>query len=416
MSTDIAEYIKRYPAWIREGYDRSANQVLSEGVGASLAQITYRGKVWRVVEKGIESVIQDDRGNPTPVLKCVILQANGNFNRRFWEGAWKEGDSNPPDCWSIDNIKPDATVQHKQNPICDTCPNNAWGSRQTENGSRGKACAEYRRLAVIPDWLLGEADPQVYLLSVPPGSLKALKEYNDILDKLHLNFWHLVTQIGFDVNQVFQLNFKPTTLLPDVNAPKIRQLQGSKVISQILSIEESDLRIPGQQAVSGPAQAAATPQPAQTPAPQAPAPQQAPTQGQQAPTPTPPAPEPQPAPAAAQQAPAQAQTQTPKPKPVRKQGAPVGPAANPAAGVTKPAAPAAEAGNLGLQLGALVSGLNIPSDTPPVSNVTAPNGHGGSTIEGSLAAAEVEQGEEESGTGDDQDLAGLVSRVLASEG
>lgn len=406
----IRALVANYPEWIRNEFSAELAQELGEGVGMRFAQLTFRGKVWRVVDsKGVESVIKDDGGSPVNVVKMVILRGNAHFTRRYFDGPYKEGDSNPPDCWSLDNIKPDISVQNKQNPICVTCPKNAWGSKQTENGSRGKACGEYRRLAVVPEWQLSDAEPEIHLLSVPPGSLRMLKEYNDLLAKLRLNSWHLITKVGFSTDNLFELDFKPTTLLAEQFAPKIRTLKSSPVVAEVLQVEEEKVRIPGQQAVDPqePAQAPQEPQPAPQ-APPAPEPAPAPQPAPQAPQTANPTVQGQ---ATQQQANGPAPAPAPAPTPAkggRKQGA----AIKATAPATAPSKPAADP-SLGLQLGALMEGITLPGAAE------TGNGHA-PTLEGLAEAAETgedEQGvaeEPQTGTGLD-DLEGLVSSVLKSQ-
>ena len=60
-----------------------------------------------------------------------------------------QGDMNPPDCWSLDWVRPDASIAQPINPTCADCPMNVFGSAEPRReGKRGgKACADARRIA-----------------------------------------------------------------------------------------------------------------------------------------------------------------------------------------------------------------------------------------------------------------------------
>jgi len=206
------------PDYIRRLFNPEVNKALSEGIGLPMRVVSARGKVFRLIERGIETIVTGPDGRPSPVFDCVIIRANPTLSRNFYLGNYKEGDDNPPDCWSLDNIKPDETVKAKQHPVCATCPQNAWGSKQSDNGSRAKACSEQRRLAVVPIWELDQLDDPSktpYLLRVPPGSLQALKIFGEMIERAGLPYNAISTRIAFDVNAVFQMTFEPVDFVPE---------------------------------------------------------------------------------------------------------------------------------------------------------------------------------------------------------
>src|SRR5690606_11680321 len=107
----------------------------------------------------------------------VIVKANPNLSKTFYKNGYEEGSAEKPTCYSHDGLKPAADAAEPQASACLACPHNVWGSRVTENGSKGKACQDYRRLCVVPS---GQLDRPM-LLRVPAGSLKDLVAYGDML-------------------------------------------------------------------------------------------------------------------------------------------------------------------------------------------------------------------------------------------
>lgn len=89
----------------------------------------------------------------------------------FWPGKFGAGDSGEdkiPVCSSMDG-KTGLWRDTGEVRNCENCPMNQFGSTTDEKGNqgKGKACKNMRRLYMMLD-----GDPNVYLLSVPPTSIK----------------------------------------------------------------------------------------------------------------------------------------------------------------------------------------------------------------------------------------------------
>jgi hypothetical protein len=95
-----------------------------------------------------------------------------DFNRinSFWAESFdKSGGGVPPDCFSLDGIRPSVYASHLEAEFCQQCPRNVFGS----DGGRGRACKNLKRVHVItePNQLLP------YRLTLPPSNLKAFDGY-----------------------------------------------------------------------------------------------------------------------------------------------------------------------------------------------------------------------------------------------
>ncbi len=191
------------PAHLRADAEqaRAVAKEFASGVTAGFPIISYRGKVWRVKKSGEEVAYVDRKGNPLPNIEIVLVRSNPMPSKTYYKGKWQEGDNSPPDCWSSDGIKPDAAVQHKQNNVCATCPRNAWGSRVTDQGKKGRECSDVRRMAVVfySELRKKGADAHLFLMRVPPASLNPLKDYVEkSLAPANVNPYAVVTEVGFD--------------------------------------------------------------------------------------------------------------------------------------------------------------------------------------------------------------------------
>lgn len=111
---------------------------------------------------------EDGDEEPMKQIDAVVVfthRANG-----FWPGAYGSGDdqNKAPACSSMDG-KTAIWTDTGETRNCETCPMNQYGSGTDQKGnqSRGKACKNMRRL-----YLMMSGDPNLYLLTVPPTSIR----------------------------------------------------------------------------------------------------------------------------------------------------------------------------------------------------------------------------------------------------
>lgn len=140
------------------------------------------GKVIKVEASG--NFVLPDGANLGSEIQIVIVDFASR--KAFYSQQFDRNNPTPPDCYAISppaskggaiaTMAPDdPALPAKQHDDCANCPLNQWGSG---NGGTGKACREFRDLAVLvvdpenPD-AHNAPDAPIYLLSVPPTSLKA---------------------------------------------------------------------------------------------------------------------------------------------------------------------------------------------------------------------------------------------------
>lgn len=156
----------------------------------------------------------------TSKLEVVIVNASKHISRMFYAKAWDpKGDSAPPDCWSNDGEKPDASITEPQHSSCVGCPQDINGSGQGNT----KACRKNRRIAVA---LASDLEGDVYQMTLQsksifydmkdPGDLEHMpfNQYAKYVGTQGYNLNTLVTEMRFDDDStVGKLFFRPVRFL-----------------------------------------------------------------------------------------------------------------------------------------------------------------------------------------------------------
>jgi len=219
---------------------------LDEGVGAGFARVTYKGSKWGFKYQGETKPIlypmPDGSVIPSPYLDIVILRASAHPSKAWYEGAYQEGNMGPPDCWSTNGVVPDQASPKRQAKQCAACPHNIWGSkinRDTGQATRGKACMDMKRLAVVPVGDIenkGMSGPM--MLSVPPSSLKRLGPYQGMLEANSVNYCQVWTRVTFLAGQAYPVfDFDAKAALNDGQAEQVIGMLEHPLIDRILNLE-----------------------------------------------------------------------------------------------------------------------------------------------------------------------------------
>lgn len=230
------------------GYQESD---LTEGAGVGFPVLTYRGKVWRVVHKGTEHALTTPDGDPIPSVRVIILKANKNLSKIYYEKSYKEGDNDSPDCYSMNGESPDPSVKKPQSKKCSTCPQAAWGSRVSDEGKELKACQDSRRLVVVPsNDIANEQLGGPMLLRVPAASLGNLVSYDDMLRQANAAYFGVATKISFELDAAYpKLKFEydraSTERLTDADGELILTLRDSEQANRILQTQSAQEHVSG---------------------------------------------------------------------------------------------------------------------------------------------------------------------------
>lgn len=261
-------------------------------------QLSFRGKVWRVKLDGKEDVVKNSEGDPVQSVQVIILDYNKARSRSYYAGGFEEGKTAPPTCWSKDGVAPDASVKEKQHATCAGCPQSVKGSKITESGKEVTACAQFKRMVVVPSTDPGFAP---LVVKIPQTSMwdkdnseneakgfYAFDQFMDMLKRKGVNHTaSVITKIKFDARTSYpKLVFgAPAWTPPEMKAAIMAQLADKAKLDALLNIAD----VPGAVAVAAPVpeefeqpnpihqpQAAAAPAPAKAATKPRPAPKAAP--------------------------------------------------------------------------------------------------------------------------------------------
>ena len=189
-----------------------------------------------------------------PYLDCVIIDVNESKSKIYYDtGFDPKAEGQAPVCWSDNGIGPSKQSSKPQSMTCMQCPQNVWGSKTSQmTGKAVKACNDVQKIA-----LLIPGDDVLFLMRVPPASLKQLGAYVLKFNGQTVDVSDVITRITFEsqgilafnaVNYIDEATFKQRE--EAVAAKKTDMLvgRGDQPIAQLAApVEPATLPAPVQQ-------------------------------------------------------------------------------------------------------------------------------------------------------------------------
>ena len=265
MSNLIPFDSAKLPASIAKAFSISFDD-FSTGQKGGFPVISIKGKVFHI-KRGDEKTLvtkPDSDGEPAASLEVIVLKTHPGVAKTYYSKGFSEGSVEKPDCYSNDGTAPAADAQSPQAKKCAACPHNQWGSKITEDGKKGKSCADVKRLAVAPAGQIN--DPM--LLRVPAASLKTWDQYVDLLKKRGVPPPAVVTKVGFDYTVAHPaLTFKPIGFIDEAMAVEVKEVLDTDVVQNIIGGAPSAAEVDNGEAETPKAAAKPAPVEEETPAP-----------------------------------------------------------------------------------------------------------------------------------------------------
>ena len=229
------------PAFLQETFGITNDLIVSGGGG--YPTVSIKGKVFTLKRGDEKTLITNADDEPARSLEVVILKAGpagDKLAKVFYKSGYTEGSDAKPLCYSNDGVAPSINATEPQCKTCSACPQNVWGSHVSEDGKKGKACSDSKRLAIAPAGQIN--DPM--LMRVPAASLKALTAFGQQLAKRGVPYQAVVAKIGFDYSVAHPaLTFKPVGFVDEGTLGEIKEMMESDLVKRI-SGETEDLFVP----------------------------------------------------------------------------------------------------------------------------------------------------------------------------
>ena len=265
MSNLIPFDSAKLPASIAKAFSISFDD-FSTGQKGGFPVISIKGKVFHI-KRGDEKTLvtkPDSDGEPAAGLEVIVLKTHPGVAKTYYSKGFSEGSVEKPDCYSNDGTAPAADAQSPQAKKCAACPHNQWGSKITEDGKKGKSCADVKRLAVAPAGQIN--DPM--LLRVPAASLKTWDQYVDLLKKRGVPPPAVVTKVGFDYTVAHPaLTFKPIGFIDEAMAVEVKEVLDTDAVQNIIGGAPTAAEVDNGEAETPKAAAKPAPVEEETPAP-----------------------------------------------------------------------------------------------------------------------------------------------------
>jgi hypothetical protein len=224
------------PAILGRRKPLTSNKLVGNSSSDGFPVISIKGKVFHI-QRGDERTLITKPGEEDPAasIEVVVIDVNPDKSKVFYANGYQEGEKAKPTCYSNSGIAPEADADEPQSKKCATCAHNQWGSRITDNGGKGKACSDSRRVAIAtPDT---PADPM--LMRVPAASMKAMEEYGKLLAARGVEPFEVVTKIGFDYSVAHPaLTFRPVGIIGDAEQlEQIKAAAATDIVAKIIGVK-----------------------------------------------------------------------------------------------------------------------------------------------------------------------------------
>jgi hypothetical protein len=232
--SDIIPFDGNLPAYLKNRVLENINSDLMSTVSTGFPVVSIKGKIFSIVRGGERTTMMNpkDPDSPATSIDVVLLKGNKGVSKVYYAKGYQEGtEDQKPDCYSNEGVKPEDNAKNPQSKQCSTCPHNQWGSKIGDNGGKGKACQDSKRLAIAAAGLIN--DP--YLLRVPPASIRALGEYAAALEKRGIYYHEAVTKISFEAEAATpKLTFRALGYLPEEALKEVKAVVNSEIVASIL--------------------------------------------------------------------------------------------------------------------------------------------------------------------------------------
>lgn len=182
----------------------------------------------------MESGQQHPNVQPALSMQVIFVGGNSHASRVFYDSdAYDTDNPDAPVCWSDNGVGPSDKSSQPQSPTCGQCPKSVWGSAISKmTGAKIPACNTRKKVAVM----VAGAGDAVFLLDIPPGSLKSFGGYMSRLGgELHASPEEVITEVTMTSKE---LAFREVMWLPQEMLPMIAQVVASEAPDMVVGAHD----------------------------------------------------------------------------------------------------------------------------------------------------------------------------------
>ena len=180
-------------------------------------------------------------------IDVVFVGANEHASRTYYDGPFDRDNASAPVCWSDNGQGPSIHAQSPQSENCATCPMSVWGSKINANGKQVPACTQTKKAAVL---VVGDPTGVVYLLNVPPASIKTLRGYIASLGGHGVEPDQVITRLSMTQKE---LGFNMVDFIPENFVEPIAAIMASGKPDDVVGANDSARVMVMPPRVAGPA-------------------------------------------------------------------------------------------------------------------------------------------------------------------
>lgn len=199
-------------------------------------------------------------------IDVVIIGANPNKSKVYYEGDWSPQSSDPPVCWSDNGVAPSMQSISPQSDTCGACEWNKIGSDVSKRtGNNIKACQDRKKMAVYVVGLPPPLGNEIFQLVATPGALKGLAAYGKYVSthpsasgQGAADVSEVVTRLYFAPGQVGVIAFGATAGIDAQMNQRIDSAYAANLVDEVTGV--NDVPIQGRLAAPAQQQRLAAPQ------------------------------------------------------------------------------------------------------------------------------------------------------------
>lgn len=262
--------VDQMPAYMQELAAQSSMGSFGDGFSGSRRVQLKGGQINFLAEDGKPmGTVQNADGsitafpqytNSAEIIILGIAPEGNTSYRTLYLTQYKDGDTTPPDCWSVDGVHPSPKSFAKQSDACASCPKNVAGTSST---GKGKACGSRKRLVVVfandPEMRLFSMDLSATALfgtsaRAAEGYL-TLADYAKMLKQGGAFFEGIVTEVCFSEGANIGVRFRAKAYVEKQKVYQLFQLGKTAESAEILTIDFPERKVddeaPAAQAYAG---------------------------------------------------------------------------------------------------------------------------------------------------------------------